>query len=150
MLDKEVDYSTQVVEGLGGFTSILIFNKDKEIIEEYRRLKDEGSKTYKDVDYLNFAVSKEEAPILEKALRRELNIESGFSVMEFKIRSLLTKIRCLNLLYKKIGFLRVEDLKVLKSILFLNSAYKSTMDIGINGLGKYPDFVLMYDEGGQK
>lgn len=146
---EEVDYSTQVVEGLGGIHSVLIFNKDKEIIEEYRTIKDRGSETFKSVEYLNFALSKEELPTLERALRFALNVESRFSVIKFKIRSLLTRIRCLDLLYKKIGFLKVEDLKVLKSILLLNSAYKSTMGIGIDGLGEYPDFVLMY-EGGQK
>ena len=144
---EEVDYSTQVVEGLGGVTSILIFSKDKEIIEEYRKIKDEGSKTFNNVEYLNFAVSKEELPTLEKALRYALNIESRFSVIKFKIGSLLTRVRCLDLLYKKIGFIKVEDLKVLKSILLLNN--ESITDIKVDNLGEYPDFVLIY-EGGQK
>lgn len=144
---EEVDYSTQLVEGLGGITSILIFNKDKEIIEEYRIIKDEGIQTFKDVEYLNFAVSKEELPTLEKALRYALNVESRFSIIKFKIGSLLTRIRVLDLLYKKIGFIKVEDLKALKAILLLNN--ESLTGIKVDSLGEYPDFVLMY-EGGQK
>lgn len=144
---EEVDYSTQVVEGLGGITSILIFNKNNVIIEEYKRIKDVGIKTYKDVEYLNFALSEEELPTLEKALRYALNIESRFSVIKFKIGSLLTRVRCLDLLYKKIGFIKVEDLKVLKSIILLNN--ESITGIKVDNLGEYPDFVLMY-EGGQK
>lgn len=147
---EEVNYSTQLVEGLGGITSILIYNKNKEIIEEYRKIKDGGIETYKDVEYLNYAISKEELPTLEKALRFALNIESRFSVIKFKIGSLLTRVRCLDLWYKKIGFIKVEDLKVLKAILFLNKDYKSHRGNGVDGLGEYPDFVLMYDEGGQK
>lgn len=144
---EEVDYSTQVVEGLEGITAVLIFNKNKEIIEEYRRIKDEGNKTFKDVEYLNFVVSKEELPTLEKALRYALNIESRFSVIKFKIGSLLTRVRVLDLLYQKIGFLKVKDLKVLKAILLLNN--ESLTGIKVDNLGEYPDFVLMY-EGGQK
>lgn len=144
---EEVDYSTQLVEGLGGITSILIFNKNNVIIEEYKRTKDVGIKTFNDVEYLNYAISKEERPTLEKALRFALNIESRFSVIKFKIGSLLTRVRVLDLLYQKIGFLKVEDLKVLKAILLLNN--ESLTGI-IDGLGEYPDFVLMYDEGGQK
>ena len=145
---EEVDYSTQLVEGLGGITSILIYNKNKEIIEEYRKIKDEGSKTFNNVEYLNFAVSKEELPTLEKALRYALNIESRFSVIKFKIGSLLTRVRCLDLLYKKIGFLKVEDLKVLKAILLLNN--ESLTGIKVDSLGEYLDFVLILDGGGQK
>lgn len=144
---EEVDYSTQVVEGFGGVSSVLIFNKDKEILEEYRRVKDGGIKTFKDVEYLNFALSEEERPTLEKALRFALNIESRFSVIKFKIGSLLTRVRCLDLLYKKIGFIKVEDLKALKSILLLNN--ESLTGIKVDNLGEYPDFVLMY-EGGQE
>ncbi|WP_281665816.1 hypothetical protein [Gemella morbillorum] len=147
---EEVDYSTQVVEGFGGVSSVLIFDKNNVIIEEYRKIRDKGIATFNNVEYLNFAVSKEELPILEKALRFALNIESRFSVIKFKIRSLLTRIRCLDLLYKKIGFLKVDNLKVLKTILLLNKDYKSHRALGINGLGEYPDFVLMLDGGGQK
>lgn len=145
---EEVDYSTQVVEGLGGITSILIFNKNNVIIEEYKRIKDVGIKTYKDVEYLNFALSEEERPTLEKALRFALNIESRFSVIKFKIGSLLTRVRVLDLLYQKFEFLKVEDLKVLKAILLLNN--ESLTGIKVDNLGEYPDFVLMCDEGGQK
>ena len=147
---EEVNYSTQLVEGLGGITSILIYNKNKEIIEEYRRAKGEGIKTFKDVDYLNYAISKEEAPTLERALRFALSVESRFSVIKFKVGSLLTKVRGLEGLYRDFETLKIEGLKVLKAMLILNNGYTTHKGIGIDGLGEYPDFVLMLDEGGQK
>lgn len=147
---EEVDYSTQVVEGLGGVSSVLIFNKDKEIIEEYRRTKDEGIKTFKDVEYLNYAISKEEAPTLENALRFALSVESRFSVIKFKVGSLLTKVRGLEGLYRDFETLKIEGLKVLKAMLVLNNGYATHKGIEVDKLGGYPDFVLMYDEGGQK
>lgn len=146
---EKVNYSTQVVESLGGVTSVLIFNEDKGIIEEYRRVKGIGIWTFKDVEYLNFAVSKEELPTSEKALRFALNIESRFLVIKFKIGSLLTRVRVLDLLYQKFEFLKVKDLKVLKAMLFLNNENNNPRGIEIDSLGEYPDFVLMY-EGGQK
>lgn len=147
---EEIDYFTQVVEGLGGVHSVLIFNKDKEIVEEYRKIKDEGIQTFKDVEYLNFAVSKEELPTLEKALRFALNIESRFSVIKFKIRSLLTKVRVLEGFYRDFETLKIEGLKVLKAKLILNNEYTTREGIGVDGLGEFSGFVLMLDEGGQK
>ena len=146
---EEVDYSTQLVEGLDGITAVLIFNKNKEIIEEYRKIKDGGIETFKDVEYLNFALSKEEAPTLEKALWYALNIESRFSVIKFKVRSLLTKIRGLEGLYRDFENLKIEGLKALKAKLILNNEYTTREGIGVAGLGEFSGFVLIY-EGGQK